>query len=296
MKIYMFHYVNDKSFKYYHFDIKMLDSVIKKLKADGKKFISFSEFKQRLNRNDNLNNCVLLTFDDGTKDHYYNVYPILKENNISGLFFISSNIINKKILDINLIHRIISSTDFDILYKNFLKKLDKYEIDDKLNENTVLTAYDDERMRYFKQMLQFLLPDNIRMEILYELARENNVRLNFDDYYMTESQILEMKANGMEFGFHSLNHKRLEKLTKEEQKVEIFQDYYDLLNKKLIEKDCAFAYPFGGYNNETINLLKELEINYSFAIEHKDFMKNDNLLKIPRYDCNVLKGDDFDES
>ena len=33
-------------------------------------------------------NACLLTFDDGVSDHYLNVFPILRERGLSGLFFV----------------------------------------------------------------------------------------------------------------------------------------------------------------------------------------------------------------
>ena len=35
-------------------------------------------------------NWFLLTFDDGLKDHFLNVYPILKKKKMWGIFFIST--------------------------------------------------------------------------------------------------------------------------------------------------------------------------------------------------------------
>ena len=37
-------------------------------------------------KNKNNSDKVLLTFDDGLLDHYQNVFPILNERNIKGLF------------------------------------------------------------------------------------------------------------------------------------------------------------------------------------------------------------------
>ena len=48
---------------------------------------------------------VLLTFDDGYKDHFKFVFPILKKNNISGIFYPPIlTIKNNKVLDVNKIH------------------------------------------------------------------------------------------------------------------------------------------------------------------------------------------------
>ena len=70
-------------------------------------------------------------------DHYEIVYPILKKYNVSGLFFLSSNIFEKKILDINLIHRIIANSNFDDLYEEFRKLLLKNNIKDEYKDKII---------------------------------------------------------------------------------------------------------------------------------------------------------------
>lgn len=290
MKVYMFHYVDGNHFNYYHFDKKDFERVIIKLLNSGKRIISFSKFKQMIKNNDkNIDNCILLTFDDGTKDHYEIVYPILKKYNISGLFFLCSNIIEHKILDINIIHQIIANSQFDDLFSKFQQLLIENNIKNDNYDMIINTEYDNQKMLYFKQMLQFILPDNIKNKILKQLANIYNVSLKFEDYYMNTVQIKEMKENGMEFGFHTSTHKRLEKLSYEEQLKEIISNMELLKNDNIINEELAFSYPFGSYNDNTLNILKKNKIKYAFAIGQKQFAFKNNLLTIPRYDCNVLK-------
>lgn len=290
MNVYMFHYVNGNQFNYYHFDKDGFEKVIINLLNSGKKIISFTEFKQMIKSNDSdIDNCILLTFDDGTRDHYDIVYPILKKYNISGLFFICSNIFEHKILDVNLIHQMIANAQFEDLFSNFEKLLIEYNITKDNYDMMISTKYDDKKMLYFKQMLQFILPDNIKNEILNKLANIYNVSLNFEDYYMNVEQIKEMKENGMEFGFHTSTHKRLNKLSYDEQFKEIILNMKLLDKENIIDDDSAFSYPFGNYDSNTLNILKENGIKYAFGINEKKFTFQDNLLTIPRYDCNVLK-------
>lgn len=290
MWIYMFHYVNDSYFNYYHFDKDDFEKVIIKLLNSGKKIISFTKFKQMIKANDsNIDNCILLTFDDGTRDHYDIVYPILKKYNVSGLFFLCSNIVEHKILDINLIHRIIANSQFEDLFSNFTKLLEENNITNDNYDMLIGTEYDNGEMLYFKQMLQFILPDNIRNKILSELANIYNVSLNFEDYYMNIEQIKEMKENGMEFGFHTSTHKRLEKLSYEQQFEEIVLSMELLSKENIIDDESAFSYPFGSYNDDTLSIMEKNKIKYAFGINSKKFTFKDNLLNIPRYDCNVLK-------
>jgi Predicted xylanase/chitin deacetylase len=65
-----------------------------------------------------------------------------------------------------------------------------------------------------------------------------------------------MSKNGVEFGSHSLTHKDLTRLKREEMEREIFD------SKKIIEDKTGkevkfFCYPYGFYNKEVIKLLEK---------------------------------------
>ena len=77
-----------------------------------------------------------MTFDDGYKDHYTYVLPVLLENNIQGSFYIPTKCFqDKKVLDVNKIHFILESCIgeegkilkemnlvFDVAYTSYLKR------------------------------------------------------------------------------------------------------------------------------------------------------------------------------
>ena len=49
--------------------------------------------------------AALLTFDDGFKDHYANVFPVLKKNRIQGSFYPSAKpVVENIVLDVHKIH------------------------------------------------------------------------------------------------------------------------------------------------------------------------------------------------
>jgi len=51
---------------------------------------------------------VILTFDDGLRDHYKYVFPKLKEHNLWGIFYISTAPFhNKKLIDVHRIHMLV---------------------------------------------------------------------------------------------------------------------------------------------------------------------------------------------
>lgn len=284
MRVYMFHYVTT-NFNYFHFDKFGFERVVLEL-MNNYNIIGLTEAKEKIIANENTNNDIILTFDDGTKDHYENVYPILKKYGIKGVFFLTSNIFYNEILDIHLIHRLISKVEISELF---------VEINNMLKENKVVinkdsfidNRLDSYKMKYVKQILQFILPEDIKNKILRKLIKKYNISLDFNEYYLSPKNAIEMKQNGMDIGLHTKSHKRLNLLSKIEQEEEIL-DNLSILNKyNLISGVKAISYPFGNYNKYTIDLLKYYDIDMGFTID--SVTKNQGLFEIQRVDCNELK-------
>ncbi len=282
MKIIMFHYVM-KKFNYFHFDVDLFERYIRILK-DKYIFIGIEEAKKIINL-ENSEKYMMLTFDDGTKDHYEYVYPILNKYNIKGVFFVGTNIFYNEILDIHLIHRLIAKVGIDRLYDKTKEIIDEKQI--SINEKEFINNIDGYKMRYVKQLLQYVLPQEIRVWVLRKLINEYEISQNLNEYYITYNEMLEMKNKGMDFGIHTRHHKRLELLNKDEQKVEIENDIEILKEKKILTNTKAIAYPFGSYNQNTLEVLNDLEVDLGFSIKRKfGIYKN---LEIERIDCNELK-------
>ncbi len=72
---------------------------------------------------------------------------------------------------------------------------------------------------------------------------------------VTWEQLEEMSAAGMDIGSHTLTHPHLRSLTPEAAYKEI-ADSRALLEKRLSRKVTTFDYPFGEYDNATIDLVK----------------------------------------
>lgn len=282
MKIIMFHYVMEK-FNYFHFDVNLFENYIKILK-DKYTFIGIEEAKKIINQ-ENSEKYMMLTFDDGTKDHYEYVYPILNKYNIKGVFFVGTNIFYGEILDIHLIHRLIAKVGINRLYDEIKEIIDEKHISINVNEFT--KNIDGYKMRYVKQLLQYVLPEEIREWVLQKLIKKYYISQNLNEYYITYNEMLEMKKKGMDFGIHTRHHKRLELLNKDEQKVEIENDIEILKEKKILTNTMAIAYPFGSYNQDTLDVLNNLKVDLGFTIKRK-FGSYKNL-EIERIDCNELK-------
>jgi len=284
MKIYMFHYVT-RDFNYFHFDVDEFENTIKEL-IKHYRIIGLIELYDRIEEKKELKNCIMLTFDDGTKDHYKYVYPILKKYNVPGVFFISSNIIKGEILDIHIIHQLFAKVGVEKLYDDLVEELKKREI--VINDKEFITTkFDEYKMKYVKQLLQFILSREQRTEIINTFIKKYKISEKSEDYYITNEELKEMKNNNMQFGLHTKSHVRLDRLSLVEQREEIIENYKLLTNMEILTYPIAIAYPFGVYNDDTLKILIDNNIEMGFAIDGDETMNN--LLEIKRHDANEFK-------
>ena len=103
-KIVMYHYVRPiKNSMYSKIKGLELDGFERQVNYFKKNFnlIDLNELLDVIYENKEVpTNSMLLTFDDGLKDHYEFVFPILSKSNIQGIFFPPSKpIIESNVLD-----------------------------------------------------------------------------------------------------------------------------------------------------------------------------------------------------
>ena len=146
----MYHYVRDlKNSRYPNIkglDIEKFKKQIKFFK-ENYNFIRMEdliEYYKSPNKKSLPDKSILLTFDDGYKDHYTYVLPVLLENNIQGSFYIPTKCFqDKKVLDVNKIHFILESCIGE--EKKILSDIKEYLETNK--DNRIAFLYDD----YFKE-------------------------------------------------------------------------------------------------------------------------------------------------
>lgn len=100
--------------------------------------------------------------------------------------------------------------------------------------------------------------------------------------YLNSDQLKELDKNGIEIFPHTVTHKKkLNELSVDEQKVEILDSKVTLESLLGRQKDY-FAYPYGGYNNDTIKLLQETGYKMAVTTETGLADKSDGIYKLKR--------------
>lgn len=249
---------------------------------------------------------ALLTFDDAYIDHFTNVFPILKNHGLQGSFFAPVKAItDHTVLDVNKIHFILASTPLEkmdsllkeirILLNEFKEKyfLKSYEYYfEKLAQSN---RFDTTEVIFIKRLLQVELPEELRKKItntLFEKIVGVEEAAFSRELYMSLDQIKCIVNAGMHVGSHGYDHYWLGSLSKEEQEYEIRKSIEFIKNIGGDGNNWTICYPYGNYNNETVEILKNNGCKLGFTTEVATTQINqtmgDDIYKIPRLDTNDL--------
>lgn len=102
--------------------------------------------------------------------------------------------------------------------------------------------------------------------------------------YMSWDQLKDLADSGMEIGAHTITHRNLTEISKEEQEKEIFGSKEILENKLGIEV-TSFCYPRGKFNDDIISIVKQAGYKYACTTIPGVITEDTNLYKIKRYPC-----------
>ncbi|MCG3864928.1 polysaccharide deacetylase family protein [Photobacterium sp. Ph5] len=244
-------------------------------------------------------NALLLTFDDGYAEHFNYVYPILKEMNIQGSFFVPVKpVIENELLDVNKIHFILASINninhlvsdikSDIeLYKNkyHLKSFDEY-----FSEWAISNRFDNKEVIFIKRMLQHVLPEELR-NTLSSKYFSKYVKINEKSFakelYMNTYQLKQLIRDGMHVGCHGYDHYCWNKLDEKSLQVEIMKSKEFLLSLGCNMQKWTACYPYGSFSDDVASELLVQNCKLAFTTEVKMVdIDNDNKLLYARLDAN----------
>lgn len=263
-------------------------------------FIDLNEVLDSIYRQKEMpENSILLTFDDGFKDHFQNAFPILKKFGISGIFSLSGKSIKeKKVLEVHKIHFILAccqnkkslAKEILSLIKKNKKQYHLYKADFYYKKLAISNRFDTADVIFIKRALQRELPMLLRNEIVNNLFKDYVTKNEEDfanDLYLSYDEIKEMKENGMFFASHGYSHLWLSHLDDMELKQELKKNsefFYEINNDK---KYWVICYPYGDYNEKVIEKVKNNDFKAGFTTQVSDSnLILEKAFTISRYDTN----------
>jgi peptidoglycan/xylan/chitin deacetylase (PgdA/CDA1 family) len=294
----MYHYVRpieDSQLRYLAVGdfIKQLDW----LEGNVGNFLTESEWENA--KSGEPSEGVLLTFDDGLKDHINHVLPILLERKIFAIFFVSTlPLISKNMLAVHLTHKLLSLGKSEEILEFFRFELPN-TVWAKLNFGLAATAYtkhlDLDVNVTIKKIVNYLFTDFDLSEVLDATAHKflsNTLTEISASWYLSNQDIRFISDAGMKIGSHASTHRLLSLLSQ----GEIFNELSESRSvlETILGKDVdEFCYPYGGahsYNKNVKEALIQLKYDVAHDVAPRKISKKDleNRYELPRFNCNEL--------
>jgi peptidoglycan/xylan/chitin deacetylase (PgdA/CDA1 family) len=237
-------------------------------------------------------NLCLFTFDDGLKEHYTDVLPILRTRGIQGTFFVTTSCLNGSVAAVHKNHFLMAALGFDAYREAFVSYLARHapavslEMDDALAAQTY--RWDSPPVAGFKYFFNFKLEPTIRGQALDALFATHlgDEQAFASDLYLSWEEARELQIAGMIVGGHSHTHPALPNLVPNDQRSEL-ATCAQQLRRGLYSQSCwPFSYPYGAFNQLTAGIVREMDFGCSFTVEVGSNPAGQDPFQIHRFDTN----------
>lgn len=220
---------------------------------------------------------VLLTFDDGYADNYYNAMPVLEALDVQAIFFISTGFVDKQVeFWWDKLENIIIQNGQRIKEINFNGFYVKME---SLKDGV------DAFNKIFPVLRNLNVAD--RGKLINEWAAKASLNLDRDAYRpMTWEELKQFKdSSSVVIGGHTVNHPSLGALSIPEQRFEIESSKKEL-ERHLNTRIYYFSYPFGqayDYTKNSKEICKDAGYEIAFANYPDRVTIISNRYSLPRF-------------
>jgi peptidoglycan/xylan/chitin deacetylase (PgdA/CDA1 family) len=247
---------------------------------------------------------MVLSFDDGLREHYETVLPELEARGLWGLFFVSTGPIEGgplgrlRLLRVHRLHHLLGVHGGVALRAALEPMIDDDMLDPALvahfNGRIYRWQKNDDATGWVKRMLNYYLAERWRDQVLDELcANLLDEPAWAERLYLTAPQVNDLQARGMLVGSHTVSHPVMSLLSTENQRREIAASFAALerITGGLVLR--SFCHPYGTgptHNEDTERLLGEEGCRCAFVVEPRPVTASDLLERpqaLPRFDCNM---------
>lgn len=228
---------------------KYFAKVVRWLKNNGFSFLEAQDVVEYFKNGKSLPKCpVWLTFDDGWRGNYKNVYPVLKNENITATIFAVTRSIETS----------------GVFWWTYSEKY-KHLLPEKFKDDFSLL---------------WKIPEQLRENVTEDIY--NVIKESLDREAISVDELKEMSESGhVTFGSHTVNHIIAPNCTDEEMTKEL------LISKQKLEEWTGksiniFCYPNSDYTERDTQLLTDAGYDIAVIAGNRFAGKNDNRYRIPR--------------
>jgi peptidoglycan/xylan/chitin deacetylase (PgdA/CDA1 family) len=300
MKVVMYHYVREYCESFPNFRFLDIDNFRRQLDFFAKSFdfVTRSEWRSALSLGalGSAKGKVLLTFDDALSCHFDYVLPELQLRDLWGIFYVPTKpYSDKKMLDVHKIHQLCGAYRgdelLDVLLGCMSKNMIRGERIQEFERETYVKQQNESGVSEFKRILNYYVNQRDREYLIDKVAGVFNHPFNVEGFYATEENLRAIHATGNIVGSHTVNHPVMSKLDTESQLKEIIGSFNCLARLGCLTEK-TYCHPYGGshsFNAQTIKLLDQEMVHYSFNVDSREIDDDDLILRrqsLPRFDCN----------
>jgi peptidoglycan/xylan/chitin deacetylase (PgdA/CDA1 family) len=243
---------------------------------------------------------VLLTFDDGLRDHYDHVLPILEDRRLTGLFFVLADPPSDgRMFDVHAVHHLLGRHGGPAVLSALEEMLVPAMIDDSkkalFDRSVYRNQTNDSSTQAVKKILNYFVSEEQRGVLIARVQSAlGSAATAGTNLYLSEAQLRDMHRRGHLVASHGATHRVLRTLSESEQRDEISHSFRWLDGVLGDRAHRVFCYPYGGpdtYDGRTIGVLEELECRASFAVDPRPLQERDlrtRPMTLPRFDCNMF--------
>ncbi len=262
---------------------------------------------------ESLERTVGITFDDGYADNLFTAKPLLEEHNVPATMFISTgnwqhnqefwwDTLDRIFLQPGNLPEALCIEIAGNFYRWSLGDVVQYseadfERDRRWTIYTPSKADPTIRHSIYRSLsrLFFPLPEQERQSLLTQLVNWAGInstgRLTHRSLSPEEVRQLG-KGNLIDIGAHTVHHPQLATLSTTLQQQEIQQSKVDL--ETLLGRSInSFAYPYGNYNTQTVDLVRTTNFAYACSTNANKVGHKSDCYQLPRVEVQNCGGEAF---
>jgi peptidoglycan/xylan/chitin deacetylase (PgdA/CDA1 family) len=234
-----------------HVPISEFKQQLEVIRDCGYSFVTLSELVTRMKCGLSIGRMAVLTFDDGFRNVVRHAYPVMKEYDAKGCFFIVSNFVgHSTLLWTDTVETWIRARAPETLRLGINNGTVHYALDTKTRINAAMM---DLKARLRK------LPNDERMRWMEEsgMTGAEYVAQAPEEFAPADWEELQaLDPSVLEIGSHTQNHPNCDTIrTRQELEMEIAGSKQEI-ESRLRRKIEHFCYPAGAFNPETIDAVR----------------------------------------
>ncbi len=276
--------------------------------------IRLSELARSLQKKELHPKAVVITFDDGYADNFYNAKPLLEHYHVPATIFIATDYlegkhefwwddIEKLILYPGNLHPKINLNISGNIFTFDLGNFAHYTKEHFMRYKTWNVLWNTDptpRHRLYKTLHHILrsMLDTEQQEILEQIRKhaETEVAVRSTHRILTADEVHQFSGGDViDAGAHSLTHSVLSRMSLETQKEEITESKIKL--EAIFKKSVtSFAYPYGSrsdYTRNTVTIVREAGFECACTTFSDVTRPGSNCFELPRIIIRNYDGETF---